>query len=213
MIRVEFFHDAVCGWCYLQSPRLKVVAQELGLEVIHRAFVLQRNEQEMVARFGSMQGAKEEILRHWQACQRQAEQPERFNIEGMRAQPFNYPSGYQAALAAKSAEKLQGQQGHWVLFDAIQTAHLRDNRNIGDQPTLLDIAAEQGFDAGKIARLMQSQDVIKAVELDNARARHLQVRSIPSLYINDSTLISSTLTQGQMRSLLNQEITQLEASA
>ncbi|MBT1062708.1 DsbA family protein [Bowmanella sp. Y26] len=202
-MQVEFFHDAVCGWCYLQSPRLRKVAQNLNIKIVHRAFVLQRNEQEMIARFGSMQSAKDEILRHWQACQQHAEQPERFNIEGMRAKPFNYPSGYQAALAAKSAEILAGQAGHWQLFDAIQTAHLKENRNIADTDTLLDIATEQGFERAEIARLMSSEPIIHAVESDNLRARQIGVRSIPSLYINNQRLISQTLTQGEMYTLFH----------
>lgn len=202
-MQVEFFHDAVCGWCYLQSPRLHKVAQNLNIKIVHRAFVLQRNEQEMIARFGSMQSAKDEILRHWQACQQHAERPERFNIEGMRAKPFNYPSGYRAALAAKSAEILAGQAGHWQLFDAIQTAHLQENRNIADTDTLLDIATEQGFERTEIARLMSSEPIIQAVESDNLRARQIGVRSIPSLYINNQRLISQTLTQGEMYTLLH----------
>jgi predicted DsbA family dithiol-disulfide isomerase len=65
---IDFFHDVVCGWCYVMSPRLRQVARELGLRVRHRSFVLQASRAEMVAAFGSMERAKQVILEHWQAC-------------------------------------------------------------------------------------------------------------------------------------------------
>ncbi len=130
-IQVEFFHDVVCGWCYLQSPRLRKVAAEFNANVIQRTFVLQRNQQEMVQRFGSIGAAKREILGHWKSCRTQAEDPSRFNIEGMQQQTFDYPNGWQGTLACKAAEQLAGHPGHWDMFDRIQLAHLKENRNVG----------------------------------------------------------------------------------
>ena len=68
---VDFFHDVVCGWCYVMSPRLRQVAAELDIEVRHRSFVLQDSRERIVQAFGTMEKAKTEILGHWEACAKQ----------------------------------------------------------------------------------------------------------------------------------------------
>ncbi|EOX4315594.1 DsbA family protein [Vibrio cholerae] len=66
--QIEFFHDAVCGWCYVLSPRLRKLAKQQNIQIVQRCFVLQRSDEEMVERFGSLAQAKSEILNHWIAC-------------------------------------------------------------------------------------------------------------------------------------------------
>ena len=47
-LTVDFFHDVVCSWCYVMSPRLRQAAAELGIQVRQRSFVLQDNREQMV---------------------------------------------------------------------------------------------------------------------------------------------------------------------
>ena len=204
MTTIEFFHDAVCGWCYLLSPRLRQMAKEYDVTIVHRAYVLQRNDDEIAKRFGSLELAKNEILWHWQQCKSQAEDPGRINIEGMRAANFTYPSGFNAALAMKTAEVIEGQSGHWRYFDAVQNAHLKMAKNIADTEVLLDIAELLGFSRLEFKELMELESTVYAVEHDIATARNLGVRSVPSMLINGKRLISQTLTLDQLRALFYQ---------
>lgn len=201
--QIEFFHDAVCGWCYVLSPRLRAIAKKKHVRVVQRCFVLQRDDQEMIARFGSLQQAKEEILRHWVACQKAADEPERINIEGMRAQPFSYPSGYLAALGAKAAEGLAGHAAHWDYFDEIQRLHLQVNDNIGDMAAIVKAAVNIGLDEAGFLRAFQSPQTVAAVESDLMLARQYQIRSIPTLVINGEKVVSSTLTADQLNELID----------
>ncbi len=203
MINIEFFHDAVCGWCYLLSPRLRQIAEKYPVKIVHRAFVLQRNESEMIARFGSMKQAKQEILQHWQTCQRYAEHPELINIEGMRDASFNYPTGYLAAVYAKAIEQLGGQEAHWDFFDAVQRAHLCESRNIADADVLNAIAIAHGFSYAQVKAAVDSPDVKLAVLNDKRRAVEFGISSIPSLIINGSQLVSQTLTAAQLEQLIS----------
>ncbi|AIJ44451.1 thioredoxin [Comamonas testosteroni TK102] len=177
---LDFFHDVVCGWCYVMSPRLRQVAGELGLRVRQRSFVLQASRAEMVARFGSMEQAKQTILGHWEACA-QHDDTQRIDIEGMRRESFEYPSGLAGALACQAAQLLEGDEAHWNLFDAIQHAHMSAHRNIGDAEVLLDIATHTGFERNAFARCMESAEALNLVRQDLALAQHLGLRSIPSV--------------------------------
>ncbi|WP_445399781.1 DsbA family oxidoreductase [Zobellella sp. An-6] len=203
-VTIEFFHDAVCGWCYVLSPRLRKLVERADVEVKQRCFVLQRNDKEMVQRFGSLAAAKSEILKHWVACQQKADDPTRFNIEGMRARPFSYPSGYLAALGAKAAELLGNSDTHWDYFDEIQRLHLKVNDNIGDREVIIAAAGNIGLDTEAFAKALDSDEVRQAVETDLKRARDFDLRSIPSLIINGEHVVSDTLTNEQIERLFLQ---------
>jgi len=199
---IEFFHDAVCGWCYLLSPRLRKIAAKYPVKIVHRAFVLQRDEQDMIARFGSMAQAKREILQHWEQCQRFAEHPKLINIEGMREAPFDYPTGYLAALYAKAAEQIGGQQAHWDFFDAVQCAHLYEARNIADVQVLDEIAKAQSFEYAELLAILYSPEIKQAVLKDNLRSDSFGIRSIPSIVINGVRVVSQTLSLDQLEQLV-----------
>ncbi|EWH10238.1 DSBA oxidoreductase [Catenovulum agarivorans DS-2] len=205
MIQVEFFHDAVCGWCYIQSPRLRKIVENFPVEVIHRSFVLQRNNQEMIDRFGSMAKAKNEILTHWKQCKNHSDNPELINIAGMEATTFDYPTGHLAARYAKAVERLYGQKGHWDFFDTVQKAHLFFNQNINDSIVLDGLVEQLGFALSKIQQLMALPQNLEDIEADMKRAAELGVNTIPALLFNGKNLVSQTVTYEQLIALLNAE--------
>ncbi len=182
---IDFYHDAVCGWCYVMSPRLRQVAGELGIQVRHHTFVLQDSREQMVQVFGSMERAKSEILGHWKACAEQ-DDAEHINIEGMRAQSFEYPNGLASALACQAAHMLGGDTAHWEYFDAVQRAHLTENRNIGDAVVLTDIAISLGFDPDAFTTAMTGEDAAQRVQADRMQAMQLGIRSIPTLIVSSA---------------------------
>lgn len=185
-LTLDFFHDVVCGWCFNLSPRLRVLAQAFDLDVRHRTYVLQDDQARMVAVFGSTVAAKATILGHWAACAAASDTPERFAIERMRAAPFDYPHGLPAALACQVAQRLGGHAGHWRLFDALQSAHLSQARNVADVAVLTDVAAEAGFDADAFRRGLADPGMRRAVEHDRALARRLQVRAVPTVRVRET---------------------------
>ena len=185
-LTLDFYHDVVCGWCFNLSPRLRRLAEEFDLAVRHRTFVLQENQGQMVAAFGSMAQAKTTILGHWAACRAVSDTPGAFNTEGMRAARFDYPHGLPAALACKAAERMAGQAGHWHMFDALQRAHISQARNVADPAVLKDVAWEAGFDAAEFARLMARDATRSAVEADRVWARQHRVTSVPTVIVQDT---------------------------
>ena len=197
---VDFFHDVVCGWCFVLAPRLQQVSAELGIQVRHRSFVLQDSRAQMVEVFGSMERAKAIILRHWTDCAAH-EDIARIDIEGMRAQDFEYPSGWLGALACQAAGMLGGNDAHGAMFDAVQWAHLHQHRNIGDAEVLLDIAEALGHPRGAFADHMRSDAAARRVQADRAEAAALGIRSIPTV-IGGNGLRLQTLPLPQLRQAL-----------
>jgi len=127
-----------------------------------------------------MERAKQVILEHWQACA-QHDDEDRIDIEGMRREAFEYPSGMAGALACQAAQILGGDDAHWDLFDAIQHAHMSEHRNIGDAEVLLDIATRTGFERNAFAGCMEGAQALEQVRQDRALAQRMGLRSIPTL--------------------------------
>lgn len=186
MLTVDFFHDAVCCWCFNISSRMRVLARELALDVRHRSFVLQASKQEMAHRWGSADKARETILGHWETCRRASDRPEFVNVTAMARAGFDYPHGMPAAIACKAAETMGGQAAHWDLFDRIQLAHLSEARNIADPSTLLQLGADVGLNPDRFLALMQDRKIAALVEADRQLARDRQVSVVPSLVIRET---------------------------
>ncbi|WP_016855348.1 DsbA family oxidoreductase [Halomonas smyrnensis] len=209
-LTLDFFHDVVCGWCFNLSPRLHRLAEEFELHVRHRTFVLQDSPECMVEVFGSMARAKATILDHWTACREASEAPERFNIEGMRRAPFDYPHGLPGALACQAAQYLAGQAGHWRMFDAIQVAHLSEARNVADPEVLRAIAREAGFGTHAFTRLMEDPATLDAVEANLCLARRWRVSMVPTVIVRET---GQRLVNGPLDSLRAQLVDNLSIVA
>lgn len=196
-LKVEFFHDAVCAWCFVLAPRLQALQAELNLDIQHRTFILQTSREAMIERFGSMTQAKQTILEHWRACA-EAEDTPRINIEGMRQQAFDYPTGLLAGLACQAATLLAGNPGHARMFERLQEAHLVENRNIGDHATVLTLAEETGLDTAAFALAFYEQ-APQLLHDELALGQRLGIRSVPSLVIDGRYLVSGALGLDELR--------------
>ncbi|TFF34262.1 DsbA family protein [Pseudomonas sp. RIT623] len=196
-LKVEFFHDAVCAWCFVLAPRLQQLQAELNLDIQHRTFILQTSREAMIERFGSMPQAKQTILEHWRACA-EAEDTPRINIEGMRQQAFDYPTGLLAGLACQAATLLAGNPGHARMFERLQEAHLVENRNIGDHDTVLTLAEEAGLDTAAFALAFYEQ-APQLLHDELAMGQRLGIRSVPSLVIDGRYLVSGALGLDDLR--------------
>ncbi|MEH6346718.1 MAG: DsbA family protein [Bermanella sp.] len=202
-LRIDFFHDVICGWCYVISPRLRELAKEMDLDVHHHAFALSATKSEMIEKFGSMKQAKEIILGHWEQCAL-ADDQKRVNVEGMRKKTFEYPTSSLGLLACKAAQKQGGQQEYWDYFDAVTHAHMSENRNIADMDVLASIAVEVGLDRQRFLQDYASPDREQEIKHDRKLARKYGIQSTPSMIVNEQWIISGALPLNELRKRLKQ---------
>ena len=83
-IKIEFFHDVICSFCFPMSYNVRQLKNEVSdVEIIHRSFGLVKQENDFNSMFSSREKAKEVIMSHWERAN-QIDTLHRFNIEGMR---------------------------------------------------------------------------------------------------------------------------------
>jgi len=189
-VKIEFFHDVLCAWCFALSPRLRKLVNEFpNVEVTHRSFALAPTENSIEKMFGSKEAGKSEILNHWRAAN-QNDDEHRIRPEEMAKKTFDYPNSMPGLLACKAAEFQGGPKVHWDMFDRIQKAHLTETLNIADFEVLLKCATDTGLDINRFKNDFHSDKILQAVEEDFSRARVAGVNGVPTIIINEKEILS-----------------------
>jgi len=182
-VRIEFFHDVLCAWCFAFSPRVRRLVKEFpDVEVIHRSFALAPTPEAIVYIFGSKEQGKREILQHWRMANIN-DDDHRIRADLMEQREFDYPYSMPGLLACKAAELQGGQSAHWDMFDRVQRAHLVECVNIADDEVLRMCARDVGLDVERWECDYRSERTRQMVEEDLALARRYGVDGVPTLVI------------------------------
>jgi len=200
-LTIDFYHDVICSWCYVMSPRLRKLAEENpNIKVNHRSFALFPNIESIVYMFGSKEKGKKQIMAHWRAASARlkGEVPE-LNADLMEKKEFDYPHSMPGLLACKAAEKQGGNDMHWAFFDAIQTAHLVEGKNIGSQATLIEIAKKLKLDIDQFKTDLELPETRNLVDVDIKKAAEMGVNSVPTIVIDGKHKISGAGTYEELK--------------
>lgn len=189
-IKIEFFHDVICSFCFPMSYRMRQLQERMPeVSIIHRSFALVRAEQDFARMFGSRAAAKEAILGHWVHAN-QNDTPHRFNIAGMRAAEFPFPTSMKGLAACKAAGLLGGDTAYWDVFDALQNAMFVQSRNIEEDAVIAQCIKEAGIDVDRWRKQMQDKTTMEAVEADLLLAQRYGIDSVPCLIVNETYKVS-----------------------
>jgi predicted DsbA family dithiol-disulfide isomerase len=82
----------------------------------------------------------------------------------------------------------EGRQNEVV--EALFYGYFTEGRDIGQADTLMSIAIEAGLDGDQVTRGLQSEEVAKAVRLEEARGHQLGIRGVPYFILNGKTTVS-----------------------
>lgn len=201
-MRIEFFHDAICSFCFPMSARMRRIAAKYPeIEIVHRSFALGWEERDFIRMFGSRAAVKPEVLSHW-AHANENDDEHRFQIEGMRKQRFDFPLSRPALIAAKAAGILGGEGAYWDAFDRIQHKLFVENKNVEDYAVLEEAIRETDLDFAKWQALFLDPATEQKVLDDIQMAREYGVHSVPTLVINGNHVVSGALKQDKLEALI-----------
>ena len=201
-LRLDFYHDVLCVWCFLASARLRRIIKDYPqVQVVHHAFALAPDRNAIARMFGGAEEGKVEILGHWAAA---ASQPdgEAINVELMRSRTFPYPYSMPGLLACKAAEMQGGMPVHWDMFDRVQQAHAVEARNIVDLAVLKDCAVEIGLDVARWEVDFASPAAKQAVEADLREAEQWGVNAVPTLIFNQRWILPGAVPESTLRQIV-----------
>jgi len=169
------------------------------VKIIHRCFALAPTPNSIVEMFGSQKAGKTEILRHWEAANKNDDE-HRICAAEMEQKSYDYPHSMPGLLACKAAELQGGQLSHWDMFDAIQKTHLNETLNIAETEVLIKCADDIGLQLDKFKRDFKSEATNTAVLADIDRAKEVGIFAVPSILINDDDILSGAHKYDAVRS-------------
>ena len=207
-MKITYWSDYACPYCYIGEARLEKAIEELGLkediEVEMRAFELEPNASyEVVSRtderFAIKYGLTIDMARH---------QIEKISILGRNEGiDFKYiDTQYTNMLDAHRLTKLVASKGHKentdkvikLLFDAYFTKNLK----LADRTVLSDIAKQVGIAEDELNKMLDSNDFVDDVRFDENEAYKLGVLGVPYFVIDDKYVISGAQTKSGIKQVI-----------
>lgn len=202
-IKVEFFHDVICSFCFPMSYRMRQVKEQMpDIEIIHRSFALVRSEEDFIYMFGSREKAKVEVVKHWQEANKN-DDLHRFNIKGMMEADFPFPTSMNALKAAKAALFVSEEDGYWDMFDQLQLALFVENRNIEEDSVIEDCARKAAIDFDDWKKHYHNSSTKEAVERDLQLVVDYGIRGVPCLIIDEKYKLSGAQPLPQIIEAIN----------
>ena len=202
MIKIEFFHDVICSFCFPMSARMRRISKNYNnIEIKHRSFALGWEAEDFIRSFGSREAVKPEVLSHWAEANKNDDE-HRFNIEGMRQTDFNFPISKPGLKAAKAAGLIGGDDMYWDVFDRIQNKLFVENKNIEDIVVLEEAVKETGISFDEWKAMFERDETENAVLEDLQLAQAYGIHSVPTLVINQKYAISGARSQEEIEKTL-----------
>ena len=210
-MKITYWSDYACPYCYIGEKRLETAIEELGLgvndiEVEMKAFeldpnasyeVVSKTDERFAVKYGlTLNAARERI--------------EGISLLGRREGiDFRYAdTQYTNMLDAHRLTKLVASKGNkentnkviHLLFDAYFTKNLK----LADRSVLGDIARQVGIDEDELNKMLDSDDFIDDVRFDENEAYKLGVHGVPYFVIDDKYVIGGCQTkEGIKQTILN----------
>lgn len=202
MIKIEFFHDVICSYCFPMSARMRRILEKYNnIQIIHRSFALSWEAEDFIRSFGSREAVKPEVLRHWTHAN-ENDEAHRFNIEGMYQTDFNFPISKPSLIAAKAAGLIGGDGLYWDVFDRLQHKLFVENKNIEEIAVVEEAVKETSISFPEWKAQFEKEATEKAVLADLQLAQAYGVRSVPTLVINQKYAIIGAQPQGEIEKVL-----------
>lgn len=194
-MKIEFFHDVICSFCFPMSNRMRNIAKKYPkINVTHRSFALGWEKDQFIQMFGSHEAVKPEVLTHWEHAN-QNDDLNRFNIEGMKEKDFLFPTSKNGLKASKAAGILNGQDAYWEVFDALQHGLFVDNRDISDLEVIEDIISHSSLNLSEWKDQFDKTETEQAVLEDLNLVQSYGIQGAPALVIEGKYLVSGAQPQ------------------
>ncbi len=209
-LQIEIFSDVVCPWCFIGKRRLdRVLDAPLGEDV-----ELRWRPYQLHPRLPPEGMDRDEYLtmRYGERADR-GRVPERIRdeaaLEGIELR-FDLMRRLPNTLKAHRLLEFAHDQGRQhELADALFVAYFCTGQDVGDDNTLIDVAASVGLDRDASAAFLASDAATAEVETQLARAPDLGVSGVPGYYLANAFLLPGAQTAEVMTQIIERVKTKL----
>lgn len=206
-MKIQYWSDYACPFCYIGSKNLKEALKELNLEetpLEFRSFELDPNpEQPLITDLVGFFAEKYGIPRE-SAMERINDIHEMAKDAGLG---FDYTKVQKSStLNAHRLTKLAAEKGlENKATELLYAAYFDDHKNLNDPETLREIGNQLGLDPEEVNQLLENpEEYLSDVRADEIESYQLGVQGVPFFVINEELAIPGAISKDQWKQVLSQ---------
>lgn len=172
-LKVTVFSDYICPFCYVGDARLEKLKRQIDLDIDWSFFEIHPDnpaEGKPVSELGYPPEQWQRMMANLEAMAA---------ADGLELAPRSFTTNSHRALllaeAAKDLEEDTFERLHKRLF----TAYFVEQKNIGNEDVLREIAREAGMSDDMVDRALTDETYERRLEQQQARAAMLGIRGVP----------------------------------
>ncbi|MGE9895814.1 DsbA family oxidoreductase [Anaerovoracaceae bacterium SGI.195] len=183
-MKMEFFHDVLCTYCYMASPIIRRLSREFPeLEIQHRSFALILERSDYASDYGSEEEAKKSFIEHWK--KNSDKSADRIcNYEGLEASDDPLPISVPPLMACEAARAVGGENAYWDVFDALEYAYFVNVQNINDPNVIQDAVKSTGINMAAWSKALKNPKTKKLLKDDFLAVASYGVNIVPFIIID-----------------------------
>ena len=206
-MKITYWSDYACPYCYIGEARLKKAVAALGLEkeaeIEMKAFQLDPAAGEHATGDTQTRFARKYGLSMEHAARSIAHISELGRAEGL---DFRYATTrFTSTMDAHRLTKLAQSKGDPSLaervIERLFRAYFSDNRELADRSLLLDVAVECGLGAAEAKTVLESNAFRQDVLLDEREAAHYGIHAVPYFVIGRYAVSGAQNTEGMKETI------------
>lgn len=206
-MKVYYWSDYACPYCYIGETALKKAIKSLGLEdeifVEMRSFELSpkapiKSDASTLGLVAKKYGMSEDLAK--KSIESIDEMGRALGLK------MNFGgSKYANTLDAHRLTKLSQSIGYDVferLSECLFKAVFIDNINIADRGNLLSISLDAGLKEGDVLRVLDSDEYLDEVRQDEYEAHQIPIDGVPYFVFDDKYIVPGALSKENMEMVL-----------
>lgn len=204
-MRIEYWFDYTCPFCYIGRRRLQNVLRELCLEecvqMLPRSFELDQNAPTQVRYSMEEIFALKYKISLAVSNQRVRQISETGKQEGIRDMDYagSRPTN---TLDAHRLTKYADKSGFTGFADLLYQAHFCGHLNVGEKDVLLRIADGAGMERGAVQYVLYSDAYLDEVREDEKLAEKMGIQLVPHFILDGQVHISGVKGREEFKELL-----------
>lgn len=197
-LEITFYHDVLCGWSWLADKRLRLLGEEIPLEIDYRPFPL---------RFEEMMPSKKERTAEIRALRKVAKEGDLQGITTDLWKSSDPPrSSLPPLLALEAARIVSGVAGRDRLLASMRRAAFHAGLNVSRDDVLIELAEQCRIDVGRFRTALNSSGTRRLVTDAYEDASSHGVEATPAIVVGGEWLLTGARTVDDYRETLQRFI-------
>ena len=172
-LKVTVFSDYICPFCYVGDARLEKLKEHFDLDVDFSFFEIHPDnpaEGKPVSELGYPPEQWQRMMANLEAMA---------TADGLELAPRSFTTNSHRALLLAEAAKDSNDETFEKLHKRLFTAYFAEQKNIGDEKVLREIAREVGMPDDAVNRALTDESYERRLEQQQTRAATLGIQGVP----------------------------------